>query len=171
MKRLVAVFFALALFCSSAGAQNEEFKKPRRSGYFFIAPGAISLNVRQFSRPSFQIGGGFEGFIYRGLGIGMDIGGLRVGAEGASQHWTAMMSLGAIYDFQHTAKQKVCPFIAAGLTAIPQFDVAGGYHLGGGVKYWFAEHYGMKVEFRFQARPGNLRTYDDVQARIGIAIR
>jgi len=170
MRKIVAACFVLALFCSSAKAQNE-YKKPRRSSYFFVAPGAISINVEPFRQSSFQIGGGYEGFIYRGLGIGIDGGALRVATPGTLQKWTGMLSLDAIYDFQRASGQKLCPFIAAGFTAIPQFDVGGGYNVGGGIKYWFAERSGLKVEFRFHARPGDLHTYDDIQARIGIAIR
>ena len=169
MRKILPACFVLALFCSTASAQNE-FKKPRRSGYCFVAPGAISVNVAS-SQSSFQVGGGYEGFIYRGLGIGIDGGALRVASQGTSRKWTGMLSLDAIYDFQRATKQKLCPFVAAGLTVIPEFDVGGGYNFGGGIKYWFAERYGLKVEFRFHARPGALHTYDDVQARIGLAIR
>ncbi len=168
MRKIFAACFVLALICNVAHAQNE-FKKPKRSGYFFVAPGAISVNVN--SQSTLQVGGGFEAFLYRGLGIGVELGGLRVASSSASSKWTGMLSLDGVYDFQRSAKQKLCPFVAAGFTALPEFDVGGGYNFGGGIKYWFAEHYGVRVAFRAHFRPGDLHTYEDVQGIIGIAIR
>ncbi len=168
MPRLLAACLVLAFSCSLASAQSE-FKKPKHSGYFFVAPGAVAVNYD--SQSSFQVGGGFEGFIYKGLGVGVEVGGLRVSSHTSSRQWTGMLSMNAVYDFQRTAKQKVCPFIAAGFTAIPQFDVGGGYNFGGGIKYWFGEHWGMRVALRIHARPGEVHTYDDVQGIIAIAIR
>lgn len=168
MRKLLAVPLLLGLVGSSLQAQDR-FEKPRRSGYFFVAPGAVSVNVN--SQSTLQVGGGFEGFLYRGLGIGIDAGALRVSSSTAARRWTGMLSLDAIYDFQRTTGQKFCPFVAAGFTAIPEFDVGGGYNFGGGFKYWFGERYGLRVEFRDHARPGDLHTYNDVQVRIGLAIR
>ena len=161
----------LALVCGSAFAQSD-FKKPQKSGYFFVAPGGLSVNQGSLSRSTLQVGGGFEGFIYRGFGLWIDGGGLRGESRGSSQTWTGMVSMGATYNFQRSAEQKICPFITAGLTAIPEADSSGaGYNVGGGLNYWFAKRFGLKMDFRFHSRPGNLRTYDDVQGRIGFAIR
>jgi len=171
MRNILTTFFTLALVCGSAFAQSD-FKKPQKSGYFFVAPGGLSVNQDSLSQWSFQIGGGFEGFTYRGLGLWVDGGGLGVGSTGSARRWTGMISTGAIYNFQRSAEQKICPFIAAGFTAIPEFDSAGaGYNVGGGVNYWFARRFGLKMDFRFHSRPGKLRTYDDVQGLIGIAVR
>jgi hypothetical protein len=81
-----------------------------------------------------------------------------------------MITVNAIYSFQKKAEQKACPFIIAGATAIPLFDVAGGFNFGGGVHYWPGKNYGLRVEFRDHVRSG-MRTYHDVQARIALVLR
>ncbi len=167
MKSFTITGFAIFLLCSCAFAE-EEFKKPKQTGFVFISPGAFTVNVD--ARKTIEIGGGYEGFLYKGLGLGFDVGGIQQLSPGSS-NWTGITTLYAIYDFQRAANQKLCPYVFGGGTAIPASDVSGGYNLGGGVKYWFAKHAGLKLDFRFHARPGNLRTYDDIQARIGIAFR
>jgi hypothetical protein len=169
MRKMFAACFMFALFCGSAGAQDQ-FKKPWQSGYFFVAPGSISINTD--SQSSVQVGGGYEGFIYKGLGMEFDAGAFYVAPRYVnSRKWTGMLSLDAVYDFQRSDKQKLSPFIAVGLTAIPAFDVSAGYNFGGGIKYWLQERIGLKAEFRFHVRPGQLRTYQDIQSRIGVAFR
>ena len=115
-------------------------------------------------------GGGYEGFLHKGFGLGFDIG---VGSplSDSASGLAGILTLNAIYDFQRTANQKFCPFVAGGLTALMPNDAGGGFNVGGGVKYWFAKHAGLRIDFRFHARPGRLHTYQDVQARIGIAFR
>lgn len=168
MRGVLTACFGLILVCGSAFAQGD-FEKPQKSGYFFVAPGALSFN--QVSQSSVLIGGGFEGYAYKGLGLWIEGGGLHAKSTG-SRSWTGLLSLGALYNFQRRADQKVCPFISGGLTAIPEFDSTGaGFNFGGGINCWFARRVGLKTDCRFTVRPGNLRTYDDVHARIGIAFR
>jgi hypothetical protein len=163
--------FLVLIFLSGTAAAQDLFKKPQRSGYFFFAPGAISVNVPIWRTPTYEIGGGFEGFLYKGFGLGLDLGSITLVNDQAAKSRTGIGCVYATYDFQRSISQRFAPFLVAGITIAPEFSVEGGYHLGGGVKYWFAKHFGLRLEFRDHARPGNLHTYNDVQALIGIAIR
>lgn len=166
---VICLFLALA--SHSAFAQNV-FKKPRPSAFSYVAPGGVAVN--QGGSSSLEIGGGGNVFIYRGLGLEADVGALRFGsrdAQGQRVHrWTGMFTLDVIYAFQWSAEQKVCPFLIAGATGIPVFDVSGGYNFGGGIHYWFGRNYGLRMEFRDHVRSG-IRTYHDIQARIALAFR
>jgi opacity protein-like surface antigen len=170
MRSLCTVVLSLLLMASSAGAQ-EVFNKPKRSGYLFFAPGAISVNVKIWKDASNEIGGGFEGYLYKGLGLGIDLGAMHVADDYSTKHWTGVVCFYTTYDFQRSSAQKLSPFVVVGLTLVPQFMVGGGYHFGGGVKYWFSKRFGLRLEFRDHGRPGCLHTYHDVQGRIGLMIR
>ena len=171
MRCLGAICFLLAMASPRASAQDV-FKKPRPSIFFFVAPGGVAVNLDNI--PSLEIGGGGNVFIYRGLGLEADAGALRFqsrDAQGQQVHrWTGMITIDALYAFQRSAEQKVCPFVIAGATAIPVFDVSGGYNFGGGVHYWISRNYGLRIEFRDHVRSG-MRTYHDVQGRIALALR
>jgi hypothetical protein len=171
MRYLGAICLFLAFASHSAFAQDA-FKKPRPSVFFYVAPGGLAVN--QDGNSSLEIGGGGNVFIYRGLGFEGDVGALRFGSRGAQgqqiHRWTGMFTLDAIYAFQRSAEQKVCPFLIAGVTAMPVFDVGGGDNFGGGIHYWFGRNYGLRMEFRDHVRSG-MRTYNDIQARIALAFR
>jgi hypothetical protein len=117
-----------------------------------------------------RIGGGFQGFLYKGFGIGIDVGGLRVASD-QPKHWAAILCLDGIHDFQRSKNQRLSPFVVAGITMASAFNVCCGYNFGGGVHYWAGRHYGFRIEFRDNARVGSLHTYHDPQVRIGLAVR
>jgi hypothetical protein len=172
MRPIGAAGLLLLLLGSHSALAQKPFDKPRSSGFLFVAPGGVSVNHGGGS--SLEVGGGGQVFVYRGLGFDGDVGGLLYpshDSQGKQIHrWTGMITLNAVYVFQRTAEQKACPFLIIGATGIPAFDVAGGFNFGGGVQYWFAEKYGLRVEFRDHIRSG-MRTYNDVQLRIAVAFR
>ncbi len=168
MRNLSIIAGILTLLCFSANAQ--EFKKPKRSGYFFAAPGAIAVNATGGGETSIEFGGGYEGFLYRGLGIGIEIGGLYVPDESSTKHWAAVFSPILSYDFQRSTTQKVSPFVVLGAYMASEFQVCCGTTFGGGIKYWMSEHFGLRFEFRDNVRSG-MNNYHDIQGRIAFAIR
>ena len=170
MRLSCAVVLTILLMTASADAQ-EEFRKPKKTGFAFFAPGVIAVNVKPWNVPSYEIGGGFEGYLHKGFGLGVDAGSLYIDDPYALKRWTYLLCVYGTYDFQRTAAQKLSPFLVAGVSLAPQFDVGGGYHFGGGVKYWFGEHLGLRLEFRDHGRVGALHIYHDVQGRIGIMFR
>jgi hypothetical protein len=170
MRHFFTAVCVLALLGGSAGAQ-ELSQAPRNSGYVFAAPGAISVNVSTWTESTLQIGAGYERVLFKGLGIGIDGGALGVADSQSGRHWTPAFCLNGFYEFGRTSSRKLSPFVTAGLTAVPEFDVGGGYDIGGGVKYWFDQRYGVRIEFRDHARPGQLHTYHDLQVRVGFSFR
>lgn len=163
MKYFFSVFFFLALLSGSGLAQ--ERNKPRVNGFFFVAPG-----VRNDTGSStFGVGGGAEYYVYKGVGFGLDLGAINTASTTGVRHWTAMMSLNAIYNFNINDKSKVSPFIIGG-ASIAGFDVPGGVNFGGGIQYWFHEHIGLRVEFRDHIFIG-MNDHHYPQGRIGIAFR
>ncbi len=168
MKKMGILTCILAVLSLTANAQ--EFKKPKRSGYFFVAPGAIAVNAMGGGEPSVAFGGGYEGFLYRGLGIGVEFGGLYVHDESSTKHWAAVFSPILTYDFQRSATQKISPFVVLGAYMASEFQVCCGATFGGGVKYWMTDRFGLRFEFRDNMRSG-MNDYHDIQARIALAIR
>ncbi len=168
MRNLSIILCLLTVLSLSASAQ--EFKKPSRSAYFFVAPGAIAVNTTGGGQPSVAFGGGYEGFLYRGLGIGVEFGGLYVSDESSTKHWAAAFSPVLTYDFQRHATQKVSPFVVFGAYMASEFQVCCGATIGGGVKYWLNDRLGLRFEFRDNVRSG-MNSYHDIQARIALAIR
>lgn len=155
---------------SSAASAQDVFKKPFPTAYFFAAPG-VRVDTHQ---STLEIGGGGEFYVYKGLGFGGDVGGLRVPSRDSAgktvYQWTGMAAFHTIYNFQMSSKQKVNPFVVLGFTIIPAFDTPGGYNLGGGVQYWFSSQLGLRVEFREHVLKG-MRSHQYPQVRIGLAFR
>jgi hypothetical protein len=162
MKIFCSTMFIFAFLCSTAEAQDA-FKKPQKSLYAFAGPGGIAVNTNS-SSSSFQYGFGFEGFLYRGLGFGIEGGALR---SSCNQTWKATMYMNLIYDFQRSAKQKLSPFVTLGPSFLQDYNVCCGMGFGGGIKYWLGKHYGVRAEFR-----DHIRTpYHDPQFLVGLSIR
>jgi hypothetical protein len=140
-------------------------------------PDAVNAALSSFldrgtwTESTLQIGAGYERVLFKGLGIGIDGGALGVADSRSGRHWTPTFCLNGVYEFRRSSTRKLSPFVTAGLTAVPEFDVPGGYDIGGGVKYWFGERYGVRIEFRDHARPGDLHTYHDLQVRVGFSFR
>jgi len=72
MRNVLAVFCFLGLLSGSGLAQERH--KPRASGFFFFAPG----QRHDTGSSTLQIGGGGEGYVYKGLGFSGDAGALYV---------------------------------------------------------------------------------------------
>jgi hypothetical protein len=164
MRNFLAIFCFLSLFCGSGLAQERH--KPRASGFFFVAPG----QRHDTGSSTLQIGGGAEGYVYKGLGFGADIGALRTFSTTGTGNWSGMMTLNTLYNFNTTDMSKISPFIIGGLTLIPAFDVPGGVNIGGGLQYWFRNGIGMRVEFRDHILTG-MSNHHYPQGRIAIVFR
>jgi hypothetical protein len=164
MRYIWAVLCSLALLSDSAPGQ--ERSKPRASGFAFVAPG----ERHDTGSSTLQVGGGGEGYVYRGLGFGGDIGGLYSHSRTGVGQWTGMISLNALYNFNSADKSKLSPFMIGGVTLIPAFDVGGGFNFGGGLQYWFHDQIGLRIEFRDHVLTG-MRYHHYPQARIAIAFR
>lgn len=151
---LILILFPLFL----AAQAGEEM--PKTTGYFFVAPGVIASK-----HSGVLMGGGVEGYVYKGLGIGMDGGALE-----SESHWGGFLNLGALYNFQTAATDRWTPFATGGFTFYSGFDVNSGFHYGGGSYYWLGKHHGLRLEYRGVVR-NRRNTYHDAYFRIGLALR
>lgn len=110
-------------------------------------------------------GAGTEGFLWRGLTIGV---------EGGAYTYVSDKSFGDLhipvgYHFVDRKKMvKVDPFISFAVGLLYRSGIGPAAHAGGGVTYWFMPRLGIRTEFRAHAYG-----YDEVtaQGRIGISYR
>jgi hypothetical protein len=164
MRRFWGGICFFALFSCLGFAQERD--KPRANYFFFAAPG-----VRHDTGSStVGIGGGAEGYVYRGFGFGFDVGGINTSSTTGVRNWDGIFSLNCIMNFNPTDESRFSPFIIGGFTIIPSFDVDGGYNFGGGVQYWFHQHIALRVEFRDHLLTG-MHNHHYPQGRIGISFR
>ena len=110
-------------------------------GYTFFAAGGCSHGYANIGA-----GGGGEGFLWRGLTLGGDIGYFDFPADRSSGYGVMTLNLG--WHFVDRSKpKKLDPYL--GLTVLGgalgscEFQAAG--HLTGGVNYWFKDRLGMQV--------------------------
>lgn len=114
-------------------------------------------------------GGGAEGFVWKGLSIGLE-----AGYQSFINSYDYMeLSVPIGYHFvNRKTPAKWDPFISTSLLGIgiqtdrSGFGAAGS--LGGGVNYWFRKRIGLRLEFRSHVLAGNEIT---AQARAGIVFR
>lgn len=140
VRRTITAMTLLALIQAVAFAQNPSDR--RAWGYVF---GGVGGNSGGNSTASFSVGAGGEGLVYKGLGLGADIGYLapfRAGGQGIG-----IFSANGSYHFQRS-KSKLVPFVTGGYSlAFRSFTSSGG-NFGGGVQYWMKDHLGLRFEFR-----------------------
>jgi len=163
MRRLILGLLLLALVSIPGMAQTSDEHKGQ--GYVFFAPGTTSPEAIG----TMHIGGGGEALVYKGLGLGGEVGYLapwRAFADGIG-----VLSLDGSYHFRpRSGEQKLVPFVTGGYTLFFRSGTANGFNFGGGVNYWFREHLGLRLEFRDNV----WTTYATVHwlgFRVGLAFR
>ncbi|MEK7750808.1 MAG: hypothetical protein AAB654_02750 [Acidobacteriota bacterium] len=141
MKRTI---LAMTLFTIPAWPQAEPPVKPFKyngNGYTFFSVGTC-----QHRYTNVGVGGGGEGFIWRGLTIGGEIGYYRFPADRNTGYGVA--TLGPGYHFvSRKNPAKWDPYVGIsvlGLGFAPGGLAAAG-SLGGGVNYWFKEKIGLQT--------------------------
>jgi Leucine carboxyl methyltransferase len=94
-------------------------------------------------------GGGGERLIYRGLGLGAELG--NVTPIGDFGHGLGILSATASYSFGgRQSSRRFTPFVSGGysLKFRDDDDSGGGINIGGGVQYWASPRVAVRVEFR-----------------------
>ena len=103
--------------------------------YVFLAP----VQPR-----SVHVGGGGEAFVWRGLGVGGEVGYVRpVDGGGAG-----LLSVNGSYHWNARSHWKVKPFVTAGYSLAVGSGVANLTNVGGGITYWMKDRLGLRVEYR-----------------------
>ena len=160
MRNVILVLVLLAVpLC--AQTSNEY----RTQGTVFFAPGASSPD----GGSNLHIGVGALGRIYKGLGVGADVGYLfppKAAADGVG-----LFSANGYYHFNTRKSDKLVPFVTGGFSGMFRQGWLSMGNVGGGVDYWFRERAGLTLEFRDHIRPYSGETLQLWEFRIGFSFR
>jgi hypothetical protein len=158
MRLLVAVL----LFTTAVSAQRYS-----GSGHVFYAPGVSTDG--NYSNATQTVGVGGEALVYKGVGVGGD-----VGFSWPGRHFRSgigIASLNGSYHFvDRDRPRRTVPFLTAGYGALFRSDYENAFNFGGGITHWFGDHTGVRLEFRDHI----MTSYRDVHFitfRIGFAFR
>lgn len=145
-----------------AGAQETATQTKRYNGNYY---GYFTAGACQHGYGIFGAGGGAEGFLWKGISVGVDA---------SYQQFTDGWGFGLLtpqfgYHFINRDKPvKWDPFVTLGAGLAFAGAAAGTGNLGGGVTYWFKPRLGIRVEYRSHvvAYEEGLQTF-----RIGVSFR
>ncbi|MFL6276816.1 MAG: outer membrane beta-barrel protein [Blastocatellia bacterium] len=161
MRKLFVIILLMSAIPVTAFGQSQSER--RGWGYAFAGVGGTTGTD---SGALFTVGGGGERLLYRGFGIGGEIGYLSLSRRGSEG--VGVGSVDLAYHFNHSGK--VAPFVTGGASAAFRSDVAaGGGNFGGGVQYWPKDHVGLRFEVRdhvFSSDAPHLFTF-----RVGVTFR
>jgi len=157
---ILGIMLVLTILVVPAKAQSSH-------GYAFFAPGAASGSC--CSNMTLHFGGGAEGIIGKGIGVGAELGFLAPREDvGAG---LGVFSPNGYFHFGRKNKdKKLDPFVTGGYTLFFRSGHANLWNFGGGVNYWFASRLGLKVELRDHVWPDNGAVHY-WGVRIGLAFR
>ena len=180
MKTLSATAALLFLVPMLAPAQDTDHHD-RGQGYFFFGLGAthhdpldkiLGISTTPIG-VAVSTGFGGEGFVYKGLGLGAEVGyagpdwnfgssGMGVGSADVSYHF-----------LPRTARSRVEPFVTGGYSLYFGHGETTGFNVGGGANVWLRKHLGLRLELREQAHAQYLipRVKDFVAFRVGMTFR
>jgi hypothetical protein len=135
-------------------AQNADHRY-RGQGYFFFGLGtAATYGYRHVIE---HVGGGGEGFLYKGFGMGGEAGYAHWGRGEFAQAWVG--SVDGSYHFRRSAPRGgVDPFVLVGATGY--FPTSHGErgspagNFGGGVNLWLKAHAALRLEVRDHVTSG-----------------
>ena len=132
----------LLLGAAPALGSAQSYGEHHGQGYAYFAPGASSPG----GSGTIQMGGGGEGLVYKGVGLGGELGYLVPWQS--FTHGLGVVSFDGSYHFNRS--QKLVPFVSCGYTLFFRSGAVNGINFGGGVNYWFRERVGLRLEFRDQ---------------------
>jgi hypothetical protein len=113
---------------------------------------------------AFRYGIGGEGSIAPRLTLGGEIGGMQKGTSGVVVSGNAAFHLPI-----SSYRDRVDPFLTAGVTIAHLGDTGAFVNIGGGLNYWWQRNLAMRFEFRGYAGGNDLNGFSEV--RFGIAFR
>lgn len=176
MRKFTLAITLLLLTPALARAQTST-SSPHGLGYIYFGPATHQMD--------FTAGFGGEGYFYKGLGAGLEMG--TAGFTSTTNHnsnWIGLGSADLCYHF-FTKKSKAAPFVTGGYTLFFGQDVflsavsTHGYNLGGGVDYLASKHVGLRFDVRFYGHGGQIlrmsfpsgQQFNFVAFRIGLTFR
>jgi len=169
MQRLIATIALLLMAPALTPAQNAE---PRYGGQGYLVFGC-GTGTGVYAPPLIgQVGGGGEGFLYKGLGVGAEAG-LVFSTGGDAVTASGDLS----YHFgRHARRGKLDPFVLGGLSFVGPAEKGGGrgspaLNFGGGATVWLADHAGLRLEFRDLAGAAFWSFDHYLSWRVGVTFR
>jgi hypothetical protein len=164
-RKLFGVILVLVFISAIASAQSPDVR--RGWGYGFIAVGGTAGDGSVFT---FTYGGGGERLIYRGLGLGAELGNVTPISDVG--HGLGIFSANASYSFGASDRsRKTVPFVTGGYSVKfrDDDDSGPGLNIGAGVQFWESDRLGVRLEFRdHHFFKGALNFYG---VRVGITFR
>ncbi|HVN78256.1 MAG TPA: hypothetical protein VMW38_04605 [Terriglobia bacterium] len=170
MRKDLFLSFLVVLF-STIGAFSQPTQESHISkgyGYVYGGPGATIAFCDCGNEATVAIGGGGEGLLKGGFGLGIDGGYFFVPSVGA-QYGIGLVSPSALYQFK--TRGKTNPFVLGGYTLAFRGGVANLVHFGGGVNHWLGQHWGLRLEVRYLMSPQYPGEAGALQFRVGALIR
>ena len=158
MRKITAIILVLVAAQAAALAQDR-----RGWGY---AVGGVGATGNGSSTATFQVAGGGEGLVYKGLGLGAEVGYLapfRRTGDGFG-----VFSPNVSYHFSNRSSRLV-PFVTGGFSLGFRSGASGGGNFGGGVQYWMKDHVALRLEFRDHIFSSDTPHF--FQFRVGLSFR
>lgn len=159
MKYAIAALGSLLLSAFSATAQSYN-----GHGYAFFgldAPHSGSLS------DLLSVGGGGEGFVWRGLAAGGDLA--YVGPRQGYGEGIGLLSANGSYHFVDRSQPgRVVPFVTGGYGLAFRSGTLNLWNIGGGMTWWFSRHAGLRAEVRSFHWKGERF---DTSLRFGVAFK
>ncbi|MFN7999369.1 MAG: hypothetical protein U0Q18_37470 [Bryobacteraceae bacterium] len=162
--RIQIVGISLLALLPVAVPAADRYEPSKGQGYVFYGPGRAPGGGT-----SQQMGVGAEGFVYRGLGIGAEIGYLF--PSGGFSYGIGLASINGTYHLNRGRLAKVSPFVTAGYSLAFREGHENLYNFGGGVTWWMARRAGLRLEFRDYVWPGGNGGQHTPQFQMGFTFR
>lgn len=165
MRMLASVTCIFLLFSVSVLAQ--EPNSSRGQGYFLFATGGGNVGTA----PDIHIAVGGEALVYRGLGIGVEVGPvspLKTSPGGFFEDVVGLGSANLSYHFlPSTIDRKFEPFVTAGYSLFFRAGTFSGYNVGGGTNVWLGKNTALRLEGRVHSTPN----YHFAGFEVGVTFR
>jgi hypothetical protein len=167
----VKILFSIATVCIAAAhfAAAQDLNGSKGQGYVFFAPGFGNIGP---NKANIHIGAGGEGFIYKGLAIGPEIGAVgpwSTGGIGGFSDWVVGLgSLNVSYHFlSKRSDQRFEPFVTTGYSIFFRAGVSHGANVGAGANLWLTRN----LATRFEVRNQQSSWRDSTGFRVGLTFR
>jgi hypothetical protein len=142
MRKLIIAIVVVGVCGMTAAAQSKDSR--RGWGYVFAGAGAVTDDG---AVPLIHLGGGGEGLIHKGFGVGAEIGYLAAVEE--SSEGAGLFSANVAYHFNgDDPSRKVSPFVTGGYSVVFRDFASHGGNFGGGVQWWVRDRVALRFEFR-----------------------
>lgn len=139
MNRKIILIIASIVLLASLSNLSAQADESKSAGYVYSGVG-----FNEGDNALFILGGGGETVLSNGLGLRADVGYLTFFEEFRAGVGT--LSPGLFYEF--APQKKTSGFVGGGYTLFFREITFNGMHFGGGVRHWFSDSFGLRVEVR-----------------------